>query len=235
MPLYTVESSYRFPACRRRRYEAPDVASACRAALHDDDWDDQKFDIESADETYVSALWSGDNPEGRGTELQVPSEFQERTNRQTDLFRSLADALEEMVGELRFVHDSGDIRDSIRNCAGSATIERAEALVAKARAIMAGEPDPSDAVPPPSHRRAVTPLDIEALAAGTAADLAQHQAATTATVLDTLGQAFRRGFVIGRWVRIAAELLANEGNRDSPPAALIPDPARIGHSERPAA
>jgi hypothetical protein len=54
MPFFTIEATYRIPVYRQRTYEAETVEQACRLAVEDDDWSDQKEDFESSGETYIT-------------------------------------------------------------------------------------------------------------------------------------------------------------------------------------
>ena len=38
MPVFTIETLYRLPIYRHRRFEAASVEGACQLALDDDDW-----------------------------------------------------------------------------------------------------------------------------------------------------------------------------------------------------
>ena len=59
MPIYTVETTYRVPVYRQRTYHAATPAEACRQAIKDDDWSNDKLDYEAAGETYVTCIWIG--------------------------------------------------------------------------------------------------------------------------------------------------------------------------------
>lgn len=56
---FTIESTNRIPVYRQRTYEADTVEQACRLAIEDDDWSDQKEDYESSGETYVTGRLAG--------------------------------------------------------------------------------------------------------------------------------------------------------------------------------
>ncbi|HLI12376.1 MAG TPA: hypothetical protein VKY65_12345 [Alphaproteobacteria bacterium] len=57
MPTYTIETTYRVPVYRQRTYDAATPAEACRQAIEDDDWSNDKLDYEAAGETYVTGMW----------------------------------------------------------------------------------------------------------------------------------------------------------------------------------
>ena len=44
MPRFTIETTYRLPVYRQRSYEAETLQEACRLAVEDDDWSEQKED-----------------------------------------------------------------------------------------------------------------------------------------------------------------------------------------------
>ena len=89
MPFFTIEATYRIPVYRQRTYEADTVEQACRLAIEDDDWSDQKEDFESSGETYVTGAWPGPDSAYRVTALPVPSQFGETVQRKADHFETL--------------------------------------------------------------------------------------------------------------------------------------------------
>ena len=131
MPSFTIEATYHVPVYRQRSYEADTIAQACRLAIEDDDWSDQKEDFESAGETYVTGIWPGPDSAYRVTALPVPSQFGETIQRKADHFETLlgilkvlAHAPDGAVSDPAFWH------------------QRAAAAIAKAEAILAGKRDP---------------------------------------------------------------------------------------------
>lgn len=48
MPRFTIETTYRLPVYRQRAYDAETLEEACRVAVEDDDWSEQKEDYESS-------------------------------------------------------------------------------------------------------------------------------------------------------------------------------------------
>src|SRR5260370_23327916 len=88
MPFFMIETSYRLPVYRHRTYEADNVEQACRLAIEDDDWDDQKRDYETAGASYVSGAWRGDAACSGGAE-RLPSRFEETSQRKVDHFETL--------------------------------------------------------------------------------------------------------------------------------------------------
>ena len=57
MPQFTIETTYRLPVSRQRRYEVATPDEACRLTIEDDNWSEQKEDYESSGETYITSIW----------------------------------------------------------------------------------------------------------------------------------------------------------------------------------
>jgi hypothetical protein len=131
MAKFTIETTYHLPVFRQRTYEAATVAEACRQAVEDDNWDDAAKDYESSGATYVSGAWVGADSAYRGPALAVPGQFDELVQRKADQF-------EVMLGMLKILAHADDLRGPDL----SGWLPRARALVAKAEAILVGEPDP---------------------------------------------------------------------------------------------
>ena len=129
MPHFTIEATYRIPVYRQRTYEAETVEQACRLAIEDDDWSDQKEDYESSGETYVIGAWPGADTAYRV--LPVSSQFGETLQRKADHFETL-------LGILKVLAHAPD--------ATAPDLPfwrpRADAAIAKAEAILAGARDP---------------------------------------------------------------------------------------------
>jgi hypothetical protein len=131
MPFFTIEATYRVPVYRQRTYEADTVEQACRLAIEDDDWSDQKEDFESSGETYITGAWPEAESAYRVTVAPVPSQFDETVQRKADHFETLLGILKVLA------HPSN----------GTASDppfwrQRADAAIAKAEAILAGARDP---------------------------------------------------------------------------------------------
>ena len=131
MPFFTIEATYRIPVYRQRAYEADTVEQACRLAIEDDDWSDQKEDFESSGETYITGAWPGADSAYRVTAAPVPSQFDETVQRKADHFETLLGILKVLA------HPSN----------GTASDppfwrQRTDAAIAKAEAILAGARDP---------------------------------------------------------------------------------------------
>ena len=131
MPKYTIETTYRLPVFRHKTIEAPSVEEACRQAIEDDVWENERRDYESVGETFVTGIWQGADAAYRGTAELLPSQFAEAVQRKAGHF-------DELLGVLRL---------PARKMGLSAVeFERwlplALAAVAKAEAILGGRPDP---------------------------------------------------------------------------------------------
>ena len=59
MPIFTIETTYRLPVYRQRSYEAETLDTACALAIADEGWDDEKSDVETSGDTYVTGAWDG--------------------------------------------------------------------------------------------------------------------------------------------------------------------------------
>ena len=77
MPSFTIETTYRLPVYRQQTYEAATMEEACRLAVDDDEWSDEKRDYESAGETYVTGIWSGENAAYTGAAQPIPAHYVE--------------------------------------------------------------------------------------------------------------------------------------------------------------
>lgn len=142
MPAYTIETTHRVPVYRQRTYDAATPAEACRQAIEDDDWSNDKLDFECASETYVTGIWLGADAAYSGAPVAVPSHFDETIQRKAAHF-------EVLFGLLKIV-----VADQIAEQRTDAYwLARANAALAKADAILAGARDPDEPVagPRPSH------------------------------------------------------------------------------------
>ncbi len=131
MPVFTIETTYRLPVYRQRVYQADTLEAACALAIADEGWDDEKSDVETSGETYVTGAWEGRDAAYRGRALGIPSQFGEQVQRKADHYELL-------LGLLKvFAHapDAGPAD-------GPFWRQRLDAAIAKAEAILAGEPDP---------------------------------------------------------------------------------------------
>jgi hypothetical protein len=131
MPVFTIQTTYRLPVYRRRSYEAETFEAACALAIADEGWEDEKSDVETSGDTYVTGVWNGRNAAYNDTALPIRSQFGERVQRKADHF-------EVLLGLLKvFAHipDTGPHDDLSWR-------QRIEGAIAKAEAILAGAPDP---------------------------------------------------------------------------------------------
>jgi hypothetical protein len=132
MPVFTIETTYRLPVFRHRTYEAESVEQACRLAVEDFDWDDQKSDDETAGESYVSGAWRGDIAYSGRVEA-VPSRFDAMSQRKVDHFETL-------LGLLKLFAHERLLDEAEREF----WIPRAQDAVAKAEAILGGANNPGE-------------------------------------------------------------------------------------------
>ena len=131
MPIFTIETTHRLPVYRQRSYDAASLAEACRLAVADDDWDNEKQDYESAGETYVTGIWEGPDTAYKGATALVPSHYRETVQRKADHF-------EVLLGLVKLLANAGEAERPDR----AFWLKRAQPAIARAEAILAGEPDP---------------------------------------------------------------------------------------------
>jgi hypothetical protein len=89
MPTFTVETTYRLPVYRQRSYQAETLEAACALAVADEGWDDEKSDVETSGDTYVTGVWEGRDAAYRGKALAIPSQFDEQLQRKAGHFEVL--------------------------------------------------------------------------------------------------------------------------------------------------
>jgi hypothetical protein len=121
MPVFTIETAFRLPVYRQRSITADTLPEACRLAIADEDWWDQKHDYDNSGPTYVSGAWAGEDAAYRGQALPVPSRFDEMVQRAVAHFPVL----------LILLKRSARTDDTA-----------AQAAIARAEAILAGGDDP---------------------------------------------------------------------------------------------
>ena len=131
MLLFTIETTYRLPVYRHQTYEAASIGEACRLAIHDGDWSDEKHDHESAGETYVTGIWAGESAAYSGAAQPIPSHYVETPQR-------VALHFEVLLRLIKVLASQGDIEKPDR----AFWLERAQPAIVKAEAVLAGEPDP---------------------------------------------------------------------------------------------
>lgn len=142
MPTYTIETTYRVPVYRQRTYDAATPAEACRQAVEDDDWSNDKLDYECAGETYITGIWLGADSAYSGESVPTPSHFDETIQRKAAHFEVLFGLLKIVIAD-----QAAQRRTDVY------WLARANAAVAKADAILAGARDPDEpvAAPRPCH------------------------------------------------------------------------------------
>ncbi|MEE3500927.1 hypothetical protein [Acidiphilium acidophilum] len=131
MPAFTIETTYRLPVYRQRSYEAENLDAACALAIADEGWDDEKSDVETSGDTYVTGAWEGRDAAHRGRALGIPSQFGEQIQRKADHY-------EVLLGLLKVLAQAPDAGPPD----GPFWRQRLDAAIARAEAILAGEPDP---------------------------------------------------------------------------------------------
>jgi hypothetical protein len=138
MPTYTVETTYRVPVYRQRTYDAATPAEACRQAIEDDDWSNDKLDYEAAGETYVTGIWLGTDAAYSGETVPIPSHFDETIQRKATHFEVLFGLLKIVVAD-----------QAAQRRTDAYWLARANAAIVKAEAIIEGARDPDEPVPAP--------------------------------------------------------------------------------------
>lgn len=133
MPKFTIETTYRMPYYRQHTYDAVSAEDACRLAIEDDDWDSEKPDYECPGETYVTDIWPGTVDDHDGNVLPIPSHFHERRQRQVDHFGELVELLGAVAQPMGFSQVDFE-----------RWLPKAQAAVAKAKAIIEGRRDPDE-------------------------------------------------------------------------------------------
>ncbi|HVZ06592.1 hypothetical protein [Rhodopila sp.] len=137
MPAFTIETTYHLPVYRQRTYEADTLAEACRLAIEDDDWEEQREDHETAGDSYVTGAWEGRDAAYHGCALAIPAQFDEQIQRKAGHF-------EVLLGLLKlFAHGS-----DIQSADDGFWRTRLDGAIAKGEAILAGRPDPEAAGEP---------------------------------------------------------------------------------------
>ncbi len=131
MPVFTIETTYRLPVYRHQTCKAATMDEACRRAIDDDDWSTAKRDYESAGETYVTGIWSGENAAYSGAAQPIHSHYVKARQR-------IALHLEVLLGLVKVLAGKGDTEQLDR----AFWLERAQPAIAEAEAILAGSRDP---------------------------------------------------------------------------------------------
>jgi hypothetical protein len=108
MPVFTIETTYRLPVFRLRSIIADTLDEACRLAIADEDWWDQKHDYDSSGQVYVSGAWPGEDAAYYERALPVPSQFDEAIQRKVDHFGALLDLLKARAAPCDAAAQGGD-------------------------------------------------------------------------------------------------------------------------------
>ena len=91
----------------------------------------EKSDVETSGDTYVTGIWDGRDAAYRGKALGIPSQFGEQIQRKAGHF-------EVLLGLLKVFAHAPDAEPSD----GPFWRQRLDGAITKAEAILAGEPDP---------------------------------------------------------------------------------------------
>jgi hypothetical protein len=132
VPTFTIETTYHLPIYRHRTYEADTLIEACRLAIEDDGWSDEKSDMDNSGETHISGVWQGVDAAYRGPALPVPSQFSEAIRRKADHFETLLGVLK-ILAHVEYPR-APDL---------PYWLPKAQAAIARAEAILASGPDPT--------------------------------------------------------------------------------------------
>lgn len=129
MSEFTIETTYHLPVYRQRTYTADTPDAACRLAIEDKDWSEQKEDCQSCGETFVTGIWQGADAAYRGPTVQVAPHFEETVQRQARHFEVLLGLLKILLADC----EAG--RTTAPEWTGKATwaVQRAEAILDDAR------------------------------------------------------------------------------------------------------
>ena len=95
MPVFVVETTYHLPVYRQRLYDAETVDAACHRAVEDEGWADERSDVDTSGETYVTGIWQDAERAYEGTALPIPAGFHETVQRKAELFDTLVALLRE--------------------------------------------------------------------------------------------------------------------------------------------
>lgn len=95
MPEYIIETTYHLPVYRQRTYQAETVDEACRLAVENEGWDNERSDGDTSGETYVTGIWQDAERAYEGTARPVPEAFHEMVQRKVELFGRLQELVRE--------------------------------------------------------------------------------------------------------------------------------------------
>lgn len=142
MPAYTIETTYTLPIFRHGTYIADTPEAACKAALGDGNWESSKKDYDSSGEVHVTGIWEGDNTVYAGSQITIPSQFDESVQRRARHFEILLGLLKMLFHDVQAARSpSGD------------WLAKSSWAIARGEAILAYAPDPTELTdaPMPSH------------------------------------------------------------------------------------
>ncbi|MBP2449815.1 hypothetical protein [Rhizobium leguminosarum] len=125
MSFYTIETTYRMPYYQHRNVDADTVEEACRRAVEDGDWFGELPDYENPGQTYVTAIWHGENAAYAGHAVTVPDQFDDTIQRKAEMLDTLLMLIREPAQTMGLSRD--DFERWLPRAL--ADIERAEAIV----------------------------------------------------------------------------------------------------------
>lgn len=147
MSTFTIETTYHLPVFRHATYAADTPEAACRLAVEDNDWSDQREDNESAGETYVTGIWEGADTAYRVPAVPVPPHFGETVQRQAAHHEILLGLLKMLFSDIR---------------AGRTTppewLAKTAWAIARGEAILDGARGPDERADLPAPRHALAEL-----------------------------------------------------------------------------
>ena len=174
MPKFTVETTYHLPIYRHRNYDADTLDEACRLAIEDDGWSEEKSDMDNSGETYVSGIWQGVDAAYRGPALPIPSQFSEAIRRKAEHFETL-------LGVLKILAHI----DNLQATDLPYWLPKAQAAIAKAEAILASAPNPTGELDSVANRAHVLVQLEEARVRDEIASILEADTALTQLTADT--------------------------------------------------
>ncbi|GAA0002254.1 hypothetical protein BRDID11002_22550 [Bradyrhizobium diazoefficiens] len=119
------------PIYRQRTYEAETLDQACDLAIADEGWDDNRSDVETSGDTYVTGAWEGRDAAFSGRRLAFPSRSASRSSARPAISRCCSVCS-------RY---SSTLRRKAQWMSSFGADAR-DVAIAKAEAILAGENDP---------------------------------------------------------------------------------------------
>ena len=104
MGHFVVETAYHLPVSRHLQVDVSSLEEACRLAIDDDNWEDERSDYENAGERYVTGIWTDTDRAYSGRTVPVPERFQETVQRKAEIFDALLALLKEPAQPMGLSH-----------------------------------------------------------------------------------------------------------------------------------